>query len=55
MNSLVIKTKLESLRRCLDRLESRKAITLEDLLQDIDTQDILALKEERKDEEKYSY
>ena len=47
MNSLVIKTKLESLRRCLDRLESRKPITLEDLLQDIDTQDIIALNLER--------
>jgi hypothetical protein len=47
MNSLVIKTKLESLRRCLDRIESKKPITLEGLLQDIDTQDILALNIER--------
>ena len=47
MNSLVIKTKLESLRRCLDRIESKKPITLEGLLQDIDTQDILALNLER--------
>lgn len=47
MNSLVIKTKLESLRRRLDRIESKKPITLEGLLQDIDTQDILALNLER--------
>ena len=47
MDSLVIKTKLESLRRCLDRTESKKPITLEGLLQDIDTQDILALNLER--------
>ena len=47
MNSLVIKTKIESLRRCLVRIESKKPITLEDLLQDIDTQDILALNLER--------
>ena len=43
MNSIVIKTKLESLRKCLDRIESKKPKTLEDLLQDIDVQDIIAL------------
>jgi uncharacterized protein YutE (UPF0331/DUF86 family) len=47
MNSMVIKTKLESLRKCLDRIESKKTETLEELLQDIDTQDILALNLER--------
>jgi uncharacterized protein YutE (UPF0331/DUF86 family) len=47
MNSVVIKTKLESLRRCLDRIESKKPNTLEDLLQDIDSQDIIALNLER--------
>jgi uncharacterized protein YutE (UPF0331/DUF86 family) len=47
MNSIVIKTKLESLRKCLDRIESKKPDTLEDLLQDIDAQDILALNLER--------
>jgi uncharacterized protein YutE (UPF0331/DUF86 family) len=47
MNSLVIKTKLESLRRCLNRIESKKPKTLEDLLKDIDTQDIFALNLER--------
>jgi len=43
MNSIVIKTKLESLRKCLDRIESKKQKTLEDLFKDIDTQDIIAL------------
>ena len=47
MNSIVIKTKLESLRKCLDRIESKKPETLDDLLQDIDTQDIIALNLER--------
>ena len=47
MNSIVIKTKLESLRKCLDRIESKKPKTLEDLLQDIDVQDIIALNLER--------
>ena len=47
MNSMVIKTKLESLRKCLDRIESKKPKTLDDLLKDIDAQDILALNLER--------
>ena len=47
MNSIVVKTKLESLRKCVDRIESKKPETLDDLLQDIDTQDILALNLER--------
>ncbi len=47
MNSIVIKTKLESLRRCLDRIELKKPQNLDDLLQDIDMQDILALNLER--------
>jgi uncharacterized protein YutE (UPF0331/DUF86 family) len=47
MNSIVIKTKLESLRKCLDRIESKKPKTLEDLFKDIDTQDIIALNLER--------
>ena len=47
MNSIVIKTKLESLRKCLDRIESKKPETLDDLLQDIDIQDIIALNLER--------
>ena len=47
MNSIVIKTKLESLRNCVDRIESKKPETLDDLLQDIDVQDIIALNLER--------
>jgi len=47
MDSIVIKTKLESLRKCLDRIESKRPETLEDLIQDIDTQDIIALNLER--------
>ena len=47
MNSTVIKTKLESLRKCLDRIESKKPKTLDVLLQDIDVQDIISLNLER--------
>ena len=47
MNSIVIKTKLESLRKCLNRIEAKKPETLGDLLQDIDIQDIIALNLER--------
>ena len=47
MNSIVIKAKLESLRRCLDRITSKKPDTLNQLLEDIDMQDILALNLER--------
>jgi len=47
MNSLVIASKLESLRRCLDRIRSKKPDTLNQLLEDIDMQDILALNLER--------
>ena len=47
MNSIVIKTKLESLRKCLNRIESKKPESLDDLLQDIDVQDIIALNLER--------
>ena len=47
MNSIVIKTKLESLRKCLDRIELKKPQSLEDLIRDIDAQDILALNLER--------
>ena len=47
MNSVVIASKLESLRRCLDRITSKKPDTLDQLLEDIDMQDILALNLER--------
>ena len=47
MNSILIRTKLESLRKCLDRIESKKPETLDVLLQDIDVQDIISLNLER--------
>jgi len=47
MNSIVIKTKLESLRRCMDRINFKKPNSLDQLLENIDTQDILALNMER--------
>ena len=47
MNFIVIKTKLESLRKCLHRNETKKPESLEDLIQDIDAQDIIALNLER--------
>ena len=47
MNSVVIASKVESLRRCLDRITSKKPDTLDQLLEDIDLQDILALNFER--------
>jgi uncharacterized protein YutE (UPF0331/DUF86 family) len=47
MNSLVIASKLESLRRCLDRITSKKPESLDQLLENIDMQDILALNLER--------
>ena len=47
MNSVVIASKLESLRKCLDRITSKKPGTLDQLLGDIDLQDILALNLER--------
>jgi len=47
MNSIVIASKLESLRSCLDRIRSKKPDTLNQLLEDIDMQDILALNLER--------
>ena len=47
MNSVVIASKLESLRRCLARITSKKPESLDQLLEDIDMQDILALNLER--------
>ena len=47
MNSVVISSKLESLRRCLGRITTKKPKTLDQLLEDIDMQDILALNLER--------
>jgi uncharacterized protein YutE (UPF0331/DUF86 family) len=47
MNSVVIASKLESLRRCMDRITTKKPESLDQLLADIDMQDILALNLER--------
>jgi uncharacterized protein YutE (UPF0331/DUF86 family) len=47
MNSVVILSKLESLRKCMDRITSKKPESLDQLLEDIDMQDILALNLER--------
>ena len=47
MNSVVISSKLESLRRCLDRITSKKPDILNQLLEDVDMQDILPLNLER--------
>ena len=43
MNSVVIASKLESLRRCLDRITSKKPKSSDQLLEDIDMQDNLML------------
>ena len=43
----VLSQKLDSLARCLARIESKKPFALEKLLQDFDLQDILAINIER--------
>ena len=43
MDRVVIERKLESLRRCVERVRSKRPATLADLLVDIDTQDVLVL------------
>ncbi len=43
MDSLIVARKLESLRRCVARIELRRAATAEDLAADVDVQDIVAL------------
>ena len=43
MDRLILEEKLESLRRCVARIDSRRADTAEALAQDVDRQDILAL------------
>ena len=43
----VLSQKLDSLARCLSRIESKKPFTLEKLNQDFDLQDILAINIER--------
>lgn len=43
MDKLVVEQKIESLRKCLLRVEQRCPDSLEDLLSDIDAQDVLVL------------
>ena len=43
MDKLVIENKIESLRKCLVRVEQRRPASAVDLLNDIDAQDILVL------------
>ena len=43
MDRLILSEKLESLRRCVQRVEARRTETTEALRHDIDRQDILAL------------
>jgi len=43
MDSLILSEKLEALRRCVQRIESRRTETAEALRSDVDRQDILNL------------
>lgn len=43
MEKLVVENKIESLRRCLKRVEQRCPQSLEELLNDIDAQDVITL------------
>jgi uncharacterized protein YutE (UPF0331/DUF86 family) len=43
MDKLVIENKIESLRKCIVRIEQRRPDTIESLLHDIDAQDVLVL------------
>lgn len=43
MDKLVVEKKIESLRKCLLRVEQRCPESLEDLLDDVDAQDVLVL------------
>ena len=43
MDPLILAEKLEALRRCLTRIEEKRAATAEALWQDVDRQDILSL------------
>lgn len=42
-DSAVMAQKLEALRRCIERIQSKQPITLERLVADVDLQDILVL------------
>lgn len=43
MDSIILSEKLEALRRCIERIESRRTATADTLRQDVDRQDILSL------------
>ncbi|MBX3629651.1 MAG: hypothetical protein KF908_06975 [Nitrosomonas sp.] len=43
MDTVVLAEKLESLRRCIRRIEDKKPVHVNHLKQDIDLQDILVL------------
>ena len=43
MDEIVVEQKIESLRKCLLRVEQRCPDSLEDLLSDVDAQDVLVL------------
>lgn len=47
MDDTVILQKLESLSRCINRIEEKRPTTLETLENDIDVQDIIAINLER--------
>lgn len=43
MDSLILSEKIEALRRCIERIETRRLETAEELRRDADRQDILSL------------
>ena len=47
MDNEVIYNKIESLRRCIQRIENKKPFEIDDLLEDYDLQDIICLNLER--------
>ena len=47
MDKLVILSKIESLKRCVDRIKEKSPNSLEELVSDIDSQDVIVLNLER--------
>lgn len=43
MDHVIVAAKLEALRRCIDRVQTRRAATADDLRDDVDRQDIVSL------------
>lgn len=43
MDAVIVAAKLESLRRCVRRIEARRAASVEALVEGVDRQDILVL------------